>query len=154
MFSYSFTCENRSLARLTILGILRMTAITRTGTRYEQRIFFCPFVTTRALENSLHFLDLSDHLEALSYLICEGGTDGDVSLDGDRDGEEDAGRDGDVRDTVRVGDEGVQHTDQIGVEVLERHCHGAEDDEDVRRTKEHHQIIENIPHRSTHIKND
>ena len=86
----------------------------------------------------------------MSYLICEGRADSDVSLNCDGNGEEDAGRDGDVGDAVSVGDEGVQHTDQIGVEVLQRHCHGAEDDEDVRRAEENHQMIENIVHRSRH----
>ena len=84
----------------------------------------------------------------MTNLICEGGADGDVSLDCDGDREEDAGSDGHVRDTVRVGDEGVQHTNQLGVEVLKRYCHGANNDEDVRRAKENHQMIENIAHRS------
>ena len=82
------------------------------------------------------------------YLICEWGADCNVSLDGDGDCQEDAGSDGDVRDTVRVGDQGLHHTYQLGVEVLKRICHGADNDEDVSRAKENHQMIENIAHRS------
>ena len=82
------------------------------------------------------------------YLICEWGADCNVSLDGDGDCQEDAGSDGDVRDTVRVGDERVHHTDQLEVKVLQRQCHGADYDKDVRRAEEHHQVIENIAHRS------
>ena len=81
-------------------------------------------------------------------LVCEGRADSNVSLDGDGDCQEDAGSDGDVRDTVRVGDERVHHTDQLGVKVLKRHCHGADDDKDVRSAEEHHQVVENIAHRS------
>ena len=81
-------------------------------------------------------------------LVCERRADSNVSLDSDGDCEEDAGCDGDVRDAVRVGDEGVQHTNQLGVEVLQRQSHSTDDDQEVRRAEEHHQVVENIPHGS------
>ena len=59
-----------------------------------------------------------------------------------------------MRDTVRVGDERVHHTDQPGVKVLKGHCHGADDDKDVRSAEEHHQVVENIAHRSRHVFDD